>query len=82
MLKTVAVTDENPFEVLSTDESDSDDSSFESASVVAGSSRKRKNISSTRIRQKERKVSKVGKPIDPNEAKGNGDKKSKKLLLV
>ena len=78
MLKTVPVTDENRFDVLSTDESDSDDSSFESASVVAGSSRKRKNISSTRIRQKEQKVSKVGKPIDPNEAKGNADKKSKK----
>ena len=78
MLKTVPVTDENRFDVLSTDESDSDDSSFETAPVIAGNSRKRRNISSTRPHQKGQKVSKVGKPILSNEAKGNADKKSKK----
>ena len=48
------------------------------ASVITENSRKRRNISPTRPRQKEQKVSKVGKPIVLTEAKGNADKKSKK----
>ena len=80
MLKATAtnpLTDDNPFGPLSTDEIDSDDSSFESSFVITEDSRKRKNRSSSRIRRKERKVFKAGKPDLPNKAGGNADKKPK-----
>ena len=78
MLKATAskpMTDDNPFGLLSTDDIDSDDSSFESSAVIAGDSRKRKNTTSPRLRRKEQKIFKVGKPNPPKEARGNANKK-------